>query len=187
MRVIAGTAGGRILKTIKGRDTRPTGDRVKEALFSIISAFIPGSTVLDLFAGTGNLAIEALSRGAREAVFVDQGAVQVRTIRENLELTGFLDKAEIYRQDALKALDLLARNGKQFDLIFLDPPYHQGLIPPVLTKIAENNLYRNNTLIVAETAKDEEIEPIPLPFCTVRQKTYGDTKLHFLRIASEEE
>ena len=124
MRVITGTARGRRLKELQGMETRPTTDKVKESLFSIIQFDIEGRRVLDLFAGTGQLGIEALSRGAAEAVFVDRRPDAVRLVQENLALCGFTDRARVKSGDALTYL----KSGEKFDLIFLDPPYAADLL-----------------------------------------------------------
>ena len=124
MRVITGTARGRRLKELQGMETRPTTDKVKESLFSIIQFDIEGRRVLDLFAGTGQLGIEALSRGAAEAVFVDRRPDAVRLVQENLALCGFTDRARVKSGDALAYL----KSGEKFDLIFLDPPYGTGML-----------------------------------------------------------
>src|SRR3954468_12744768 len=128
MRVIAGTYGGRPLNAPPGAATRPTSDRVREALFSILGARVPGARVLDLFAGSGALGLEALSRGAGEALFVDDAAAAVRAIRANLDALG--GQAEVRRADALRFLDAARRGGAQYDLVFLDPPYRLPARPP---------------------------------------------------------
>lgn len=124
MRVITGSARGRILKELQGMETRPTTGKVKESIFSIIQFDIEGRRVLDLFAGTGQLGIEALSRGARQCVFIDQRADAVKLIRENVEVCGLTDRAVIRSGDAMAYL----RSGEKFDIIFLDPPYALSLI-----------------------------------------------------------
>ena len=124
MRVITGSARGRILKELQGMETRPTTGKVKESIFSIIQFDIEGRRVLDLFAGTGQLGIEALSRGARQCVFIDQRADAVKLIRENVEVCGLTDRAVIRSGDAMAYL----KSGEKFDIIFLDPPYALSLI-----------------------------------------------------------
>ncbi|MCR4400694.1 MAG: 16S rRNA (guanine(966)-N(2))-methyltransferase RsmD, partial [Syntrophomonadaceae bacterium] len=125
MRVIAGKAKGRKLKAPAGLDTRPMTDRIKESLFSILGARVPGSRVLDLFAGSGAVGIEALSRGAAWAVFVDRDARAVGVLKENLGTCGMDPAAEVYRSDVQRALQVLEERGCRFDLVFLDPPYAQ--------------------------------------------------------------
>lgn len=128
MRVITGTARGRRLKEPQGMDIRPTTDKVKESMFSILQFDIEGRRVLDLFGGTGQLGIEALSRGASEVVFVDKSAAALKLIRENLELCGLSDRARVRNGDSLAYL----RSGEKFDLVFLDPPYDTGLLEQAL-------------------------------------------------------
>ncbi|MDH7498150.1 MAG: 16S rRNA (guanine(966)-N(2))-methyltransferase RsmD [Syntrophomonadaceae bacterium] len=123
MRVIAGKAKGRKLKAPAGLDTRPMTDRIKESLFSILGARVPGSRVLDLFAGSGAVGIEALSRGAAWAVFVDRDARAVGVLKENLGTCGMDPAAEVYRSDVQRALQVLEERGCRFDLVFLDPPF----------------------------------------------------------------
>ncbi|WP_439647778.1 16S rRNA (guanine(966)-N(2))-methyltransferase RsmD [Collibacillus ludicampi] len=181
MRIIAGLAKGRRLQAVPGRTTRPTSDRVKESIFSIIGPFWQDGVVLDLFAGTGALGIEALSRGMEKAVFIDQDAKALHVIKENLRLCGFVDRAEVYRQDARKALQILARHGRVFDLIFLDPPYRLHIIPDLIDRIEQHALLRSGGVLVAEHAADIEL---PLRFQRVEQfrhAVYGDTAISFYR------
>ena len=126
LRVISGTAKGHKLKTIKGITTRPTADRVKESLFNIISGLIPKARVLDVYAGTGSIGIEALSRGAEFAVFVDKSNECSRIIRENLVSTKLIDKASVITGDIFITLNKISKNNKKFDIIFLDPPYKKS-------------------------------------------------------------
>jgi len=151
MRVISGTAKGFRLDAPKGMTTRPTAERVKEGLFSAIQFEIEGSRVLDLFAGSGQLAIEALSRGAKEAVFVDQDAEAIRVIRGNLAKTGFSDQARVIRGDSLQ---FLRNTSDRFDLIFLDPPYAEKNLETALNCISEFDILRENGIIICEKAKD---------------------------------
>lgn len=139
MRVITGSARGRKLITLEGNDVRPTTDRVKEAMFSAIQFEIEESAVLDLFAGSGQLGIEALSRGARTAVFVDNSKKSLEVVKKNIESTGFMDKTEIYN---MNSSDFLKITSQKFDFIFLDPPYNKGIpaeILPQLSKVLNSN------------------------------------------------
>lgn len=147
MRVITGTARGVQLKTPDGQTTRPTADRVKEALFSIIQFDIPGSTVLDLFGGTGQLGIEALSRGAKNAVFVDAGDAACRLIKENLKRTKLEQHGRVIRSDYL---DFLSHTSEQFDIVFLDPPYAEVFLENALKKITEIDILRSGGIMIAE-------------------------------------
>lgn len=177
MRVIGGTARGRLLQSPKGNRIRPTSDRVKEALFNIITSRVNEARVLDLFAGTGSLGIEALSRGAAWAVFVDWDWDSIRLIRKNLELTGLSARAEVYRQDVLQALPLLQRKGKSFDLIFLDPPYREEKGKMVLEQLAQRKLLVPGGMAVVEHGCREVLAAEIADLCLWRQRQYGDTVL----------
>ena len=155
MRVIAGTARGHKLSAVPGNRTRPTADRVKEAVFNKIGPFFDGGVGLDLFAGTGGLGIEALSRGLDKVVFIDRDRAAWATIRKNLAATNLSEKAEVYCTDALKALHLFKRRHCQFDLIFLDPPYKKNTLRPVLEQVAHCSVLRSNGVIVVEHTEDE--------------------------------
>lgn len=186
MRIIAGEAGGRRLKALPGRATRPTADRVKESLFGILNAKIAEAYFLDLFAGTGNIGIEALSRGAERAVFVDASEAAARVIRANLSLTGYEARAEVLRLGVLKAVAKLAGAKRKFDLIFLDPPYEAGLLQLALQAVARAGLLASGGNIVAEHSRREEVEEAELAGLSIwRQEKYGDTRLTFLRSLSD--
>ena len=147
MRIISGTARGRKLKALPGYSVMPTSDMVKESIFNIIQFDIEGRRVLDLFAGTGQLGIEALSRGAGSAVFVDSSREAGRIIMENLKICGFTDSAAVHIRDALKYLA-----GKEtFDLIFVDPPYDTNLAGTAISKIIEFDKLNENGIIICET------------------------------------
>ena len=154
MRVITGKARGIQLKTPEGMQTRPTADRVKEALFSIVHFDIPGAAVLDLFGGTGQLGNEALSRGAKSAVFVDAREDACRLIRENLKRTKLESDARVVRSDYL---DYLSRSREQFDIILLDPPYAEVFLENALKRITEIDILRSGGIIVAERHLGKEL------------------------------
>lgn len=147
MRVITGKARGVQLKTPEGMQTRPTIDRVKEALFSIINFDIPGAVVLDLFGGTGQLGIEALSRGAKSAVFVDASDTACRLIRENLKRAKLEQDGKVVRCDYL---EFLRRTKEKFDIIFLDPPYAEVFLETALNRITEIDILQSGGIIIAE-------------------------------------
>ena len=151
MRVIAGCARRLLLKTVEGLDTRPTTDRIKETLFNILQNEISGSTVLELFAGSGAIGIEALSRGAREAVFIENGSRQAACIRDNLRTTRLMEKAVLMECDVLKGISRLSTQNK-FDFIFLDPPYLKGIEQTVLNAVRESGTAGRDTLIIVEAA-----------------------------------
>ena len=154
MRVITGKARGVQLKTPEGMLTRPTADRVKEALFSIINFDIPGARVLDLFGGTGQLGIEALSRGAESAVFVDAREESCRLIRENLKRTKLEKDAKVIRSDYL---DYLSRCREQYNIIFLDPPYAEVFLENAIKRITEIDILQSDGIIVAERPLGKEL------------------------------
>lgn len=181
MRVIGGSAKGRRLRVPKGRTVRPTASRVKESLFNILPRDFSGLAVLDLYAGSGNLSIEALSRGAERAVLVDSSARSTEAIKENLIRAGFAEQAEVWLSPVARALRSLAKRGSAFDVIFLDPPYDRGLIRPALKIIARANLLRASGLIVAEhSAREEVASPID-GLSLYDQRRCGDTLLSFFR------
>lgn len=178
MRVITGKARGVTLKTPERLQTRPTTDRVKEALFSIIQFDIPGTRVLDLFGGTGQLGIEALSRGAKSAVFVDAGDKACALIKENLRRCKMEQDARVIRSDYLEYLN---RCGETFDIIFLDPPYAEVFLENALKKITEIDILQTGGIIVAERPAGKEL-PWTFPgFSRSRDYKYGKTLLTLYR------
>ena len=181
MRVIGGNARGRQLKVPKGQGLRPTAGRVKESLFGILPHDLSGAKVLDLFAGTGNLTIEALSRGAAEAVLVDSSAQSAKTIRENLRRLGLTNRAKLWTMPATRALRMLARQGETFDLIFIDPPYERRLIEPSLKIIDNETLLRDSGVLIAEHSVREPITLHLENLNLTDQRRYGSTTLSFFR------
>jgi 16S rRNA (guanine(966)-N(2))-methyltransferase RsmD len=182
VRVIAGTARGRRLATPKGSRVRPTADRVKEALFNILASTtggLGGYRVLDLCAGTGNLGIEALSRGAAAAVFVDSSRESAAVIRKNLELTGFADRSRVLVQDALTALRVMEGSEQPFDLVFLDPPYEQEILPPLLVRLGGSPLLVETATVVVEFSARETVDERYGRLARTDRRTYGDTVLAF--------
>ena len=178
MRVITGKARGVTLKTPNGMQTRPTTDRVKEALFSIIQFDIPGARVLDLFGGTGQLGIEALSRGATKAVFVDAGEEACKLIRHNLRLTKLEQEASVIRADYL---DYLKRSKEKFDIIFLDPPYAEVFLENALKLVTEIDILQTNGIIITERPLGKEL-PWEFPnFSRSKDYKYGKTILTIYR------
>ena len=178
MRVITGKARGVALKTPDGLLTRPTSDRVKEALFSIIQFDIPGARVLDLFGGTGQLGIEALSRGATRAVFVDEREDACRLIKENLRRTRLEQDAQVVRSDYLSYLD---RCGERFDIIFLDPPYAEVFLENSIKRITEIDILQSGGIIVAERPLGKDL-PWEFPgYTRSKDYKYGKTLLTLYR------
>lgn len=178
MRVISGKARGVNLKTPDGLVTRPTTDRVKEALFSIIQFDLPGASVLDLFGGTGQLGIEALSRGAKKAVFVDAGEAACKLIRENLKRAKMENDAQIIRSDYLAYLQ---RCKERFHIVFLDPPYAEVFLENALKKLTEIDILESGAIIVAERPVEKELT-LDLPgFSRSKDYKYGNTLLTLYR------
>ncbi len=178
MRVITGKARGVQLKTPEGMQTRPTADRVKEALFSIIQFDIPGAKVLDLFGGTGQLGIEALSRGAKSATFVDASDSACRLIKENLKRTRLEGDAQVVRADYL---DYLNRCREQYQIIFLDPPYAEVFLENALKRITEIDILQSGGIIVAERPLGKELPWEFEGFTRSRDYKYGKVLLTIYR------
>ncbi|MCF0121582.1 MAG: 16S rRNA (guanine(966)-N(2))-methyltransferase RsmD [Oscillospiraceae bacterium] len=173
MRVISGTARGRRLKEPVGMDIRPTTDLVKESLFNIIQFDIENARVLDMFAGTGQLGIEALSRGAESAVFIDESAAAIKIIGENVAASGMSSRAKVLRADALKLVGSLGK----FDLIFLDPPYDTNLIKSALGLVLQFDILNENGIIIAETRAEYPSPEIAAPYSIIKEYKYGRIKL----------
>lgn len=184
MRIITGTARGCRLKTPKGETTRPTADRIKESLFSILGRRVEGARVLDLFAGTGALGLEALSRGASSALFVDERTASL--IEENAAKTRLSERAEIVRADALRVLARLGASGRVFDLIFCDPPYRRGLWEKALSSVDREGLLAPDGCMIVEHGADETALPALENLRCVREESYGKTtRLQFWTRAAD--
>ena len=178
MRVITGTARGMTLKAPKGMDTRPTMDQVKEGIFSAIQFEVEGRRALDLFAGSGQLGIEALSRGAREAVFVDARRDACQVVRENLTKTRLTERAQVVQMDYLSYLG--AGRGR-FDLVFLDPPYAEVFLENALKRITEIDILQSGGIIVAERPLGKDL-PWDYPgYTRSKDYKYGKTLLTIYR------
>lgn len=176
MRVITGTARGRRLLTLEGEDVRPTTDRVKEAVFSIIQFETEGRSFLDLFAGSGQMAIEALSRGAEKAVMVDSAKKSVEVIRQNLRTTRLEPNAKVLQLDWQSFLSV---NSERFDIAFLDPPYGKGILQSALERLPEH--MKETGVIIAENPLNEEILSKYGDFLLDRQYRYGKIKISTYR------
>ena len=173
MRVITGSARGRRLREPESMSIRPTTDKVKESLFSAIQFEIEGRRVLDLFAGTGQLGIEALSRGAQSAVFIDESKAAIAIVKENLKTTGLEKSAKVLQCESLGFL----RAGEQFDVIFLDPPYDTSLLDKALKKISEFDILTEGGIIVCESRMDKVLPALEEPYSLRREYKYGKIKL----------
>jgi 16S rRNA (guanine(966)-N(2))-methyltransferase RsmD len=181
MRVISGTARGRTLKAVPGTTTRPTTDKVKESIFSMIGPYFDGGMGLDLFAGTGGLGIEALSRGLDKVVFIDADRKAIETINTNLQTVKFTEQAEVYRNDSFRALKKLATRPEPFDLVFLDPPYVIRTMDEVIESLEAYHVLAEDAIIVVEhDASFTYPETIASWTCT-RRAEYGDTAICIYR------
>jgi 16S rRNA (guanine966-N2)-methyltransferase len=187
LRVISGQAKGHPLKSVPGSNTRPTTDKVKESLFSIIGPYFDGERVLDLFAGTGGLGIEALSRGAASAVFIDSSSKSIDVVRANLASTRLAERAEVYRNDARRALKLLERAGKPFDLIFLDPPYIMKDCDALLMEMGSRSLVANGAVAAIEHHPDVKYDEVIGGFQRTRFAAYGEIALSIYRYQNIDE
>lgn len=181
MRVIAGSARRLLLKTLEGTDTRPTLDKYKETLFNVIQWEVPGSSFLDLFAGSGAIGIEALSRGAKKAVFVENSRAASACIRENLKTTHLEEGAEVLTMDVMGALRRL--EGKEaFHIIYLDPPYNRNLEQPVLAYLASSSLADEDTWIIVEASLDTSFDYLEdLGYSIRKEKNYKTNRHLFLK------
>lgn len=174
MRVISGSARGRRLKELPGLDTRPTTDKVKESVFNILQFEIEGRRVLDLFGGTGQMGIEAMSRGAVHVTFVDKAPAAVNIIRQNLATTNFTDSARVVQSD-WKAF--LSNCREKFHLIFLDPPYKETMLENALETIAAIDILSEHGIIVCESPLDKELPDLAGPCEKGREYRYGQIKV----------
>ncbi len=187
MRVIAGSAKRLQLKTLDGMETRPTTDRIKETLFNMIAPSIFGSMFLDLFSGSGGIGIEALSRGAKEAVFVEKNPKAMACVKDNLRFTKLSDRAVTLTRDVMTALYQL-EGEKIFDFIFMDPPYNQGLERQVLEYLSGSELVYEDTVIIAEASLETDFSYLEdLGFLLLREKNYKTNKHVFIGKAGKEE
>lgn len=186
MRVIAGEKRGFKLKAPKGRDTRPTEDRVKESLFNILGHIGENSLVLDLFAGSGSIGIEFLSRGAEKAYFIDSSAICIQTIRENLNHTGFLEKSQLIRGDSRKTIRFLARQGLKFDYIYIDPPYDEDLIMKSMEEIIARDILNDDGILILEHEKDLLLPGTAFGVKKTDERNYGSKVITFYTYKEEE-
>ena len=166
--------------TPRHESLRPTSDRVKESIFDILQDDVQDKVVLDLFAGTGNLGIEALSRGARRALFVEKGRQALRLIQRNLTQVGLEERSEILPKDANRAIGILKQRGECFDLILMDPPYEKGLIQSTLMKLNFNPIYHKDSILVVEHNRREPLPHTLDGWNLVRQRRIGDTLISIL-------
>lgn len=187
MRIITGRARGVHLRTLEGENTRPTIERVKESVFSMLQFELEGRLVLDLFSGSGQMGLEAVSRGAAKAVLVDSSKDAVRIIQENAQKTGLAELCQIVRSDAI---DYLQRSRERFDIVFLDPPYASELYALVLRALIERRLLKPTSIVVFESDREDvlEADPVLLERFSIRKATrYGKVVLTLLEPTADQE
>ena len=187
MRIISGTKRGMKLAEFEGMDIRPTTDRVRESVFNLIQGYVRGAVVLDLFAGSGGIGIEALSRGAREAVFVEKNPKAMECVKENLKFTRLEKKGLTLTKDVMNALYQL-EGEKVFDFVFMDPPYNMGFEKRVLEYLAGSDLIYEDTVIIVEASLDTDFGYLQeLGYSLIKEKRYKTNKHVFIEKAGKEE
>jgi len=186
MRIIAGEFKGRRLAAVKGR-VRPTSDRVREAIFSVLGQAVVEALVLDLFAGTGALSLEALSRGARDAVLVEEHASALKILRDNIKTLGLESHTRVLALPVMRALKKLAGQGEQFSLVFLDPPYEQGLALKTLAALQDSDLLLPEARVVAEHSQRETLPEQVGRLNLSQSRRYGDTQVAFYQVRENSE
>jgi len=186
MRIIAGEFKGRRLAAVKGR-VRPTSDRVREAIFNVLGAAVVEALVLDLFAGTGALSLEALSRGARDAVLVEEHASALKILRRNIEDLGLEARTRVLALPVTRALKKLAGQGQQFSLVFLDPPYERGLALKTLAALQDSDLLLPEARVVAEHSQRETLPEQVGRLNLSQSRRYGDTQVAFYQLRENSE
>lgn len=171
-----------MLKTVKGISTRPTADRVKEAIFNVLGSRIIKAKVLDLFGGTGNIGLEALSRGAESVVFVEKNTQAMEVIKTNVKSCGFIEKVVLFKIDALRALKILKDKEFTFNIVYLDPPYRFTNIDKIIEELVNNFLLEPWAIVVVETSKNKDLIKEHKSLKFIKDKIYGDTKITYYQI-----
>lgn len=179
MRVVAGEAKGRVLRAPKGLRTRPPTAKLKEAVFDILGPRTEDVHVLDLFAGSGSFGIEALSRGAREVVFVDNSAQAADAIEKNLSMLRWEERAKVLCLESCLAITKLAEKGRRFDIVFSDPPYCLRVSTQILEMLSASGMLATEGVVVTRSRKDEQLPDVIAGFTSVVQKTYGESRVSF--------
>ncbi|HHX04351.1 MAG TPA: 16S rRNA (guanine(966)-N(2))-methyltransferase RsmD [Tissierellia bacterium] len=187
MRVIAGKAKGVRLRSLEGRHTRPTLDRVKESLFSILIPWLEDAITIDFFSGSGNLCIESLSRGAHKAFLIEKSPHAVKIIRENLLLTGFIDQAEVLPFDFKEGAKRLSERGVRGDILFVDPPHAGDMVAETLQLIEDLHLLEKNGIIVAEHHSGRIMPEVVGNLTKIRTRKYGNTTLSFYQRSQQDQ
>jgi 16S rRNA (guanine966-N2)-methyltransferase len=177
MRIIAGEFRGRKIKQPTSRKVRPTKDRIREAVFNIIAECVPEASVLDLFAGSGAYGLEALSRGAQRAVFVEKDTGCAGIIKENIKLLGVEGSAKVVTLDVFKSMEGLEKEKERFDLVFADPPYSKNMAKKTLIKVNQYDILNHSGLLIIECHADEKLPDNEGSFCVIKKRTYGNTSV----------
>ena len=186
MRIITGSARGISLKTLEGERTRPTAEKVKEAVFSSLQFDLEGRSVLDLFAGSGQMGLEALSRGARRAVFIDEAREAMEIVKDNAKKTGFFDVSHFLVSDYRNYLRKAA-GREQFDIVFIDPPYAERIARDAMERVIAARMVKEGTLFVLESEEDLSSDLTDEALTLVKAKKYGRSYIHILRFGGEDE
>jgi len=181
LRIISGTLKGKKLFSLPGGNIRPTSDRIKESIFNILPSLDPETVVLDLFAGTGSLSLEALSRGAAYAVLIDNAKASINVIHRNLIACRFMDRSKVIVWDIVMNLDCLMRSPRKFNLIFMDPPYGKNMIRPTLSNLIQNHIMAKNARIIIEHSQQEPLQNLQAQITVSDERRYGKTLVSFLR------
>ncbi|MBM7654094.1 16S rRNA (guanine(966)-N(2))-methyltransferase RsmD [Neobacillus cucumis] len=188
MRVVSGSCKGRPLKAVPGNTTRPTTDKVKEALFNMIGPYFDGGIGLDLFAGSGGLGIEGISRGLEKVIFIDREPKAIHVIQENIKACKMEEKSEVYRNDAERALKALIKRSMTFDYIFLDPPYKKQQLVNLMEKMDQQELVNPDGVIVCEHSFDVELPSLVGRFKQIKHEKYGVIAVTiYSKLGNEEE
>lgn len=182
MRVISGKFGGRKLKPVPGNKTRPTTDKVREALFNMIGPYFNGGNFLDLYAGSGAVSLEAVSRGMDHAILVDKQYAAYKTIQENIAMVSDPNDFSVWKMNAESALTKLKKEGQSFDYIFLDPPYKKQQMMKQLDEIAKDHLLNNNGMVICETDNQTNMSDDAANYRLIKQKDYGLTIISIYQI-----
>ncbi|MBZ8120407.1 16S rRNA (guanine(966)-N(2))-methyltransferase RsmD [Bacillus thuringiensis] len=185
MRVVSGKCKGHPLKAVPGNTTRPTTDKVKESIFNMIGPYFDGGIALDLFGGSGGLGIEALSRGIDKAIFVDRDSKAIKVIHQNLESCRIQEQAEVYRNDAERAVKALIKREMSFDLILIDPPYKEQKIVSLISVMDQHGLLHSDGLIMAEHGNDVVLPDSIGGLAKVRAENYGTTAISIYKYEGE--
>lgn len=186
MRVISGICKGLPIKAVPGSNTRPTTDKVKESVFNMIGPYFDGGLAIDLFAGSGSLGIEALSRGIDHCIFIEKDVKAINIITENLKKCNLENQAEVFRTEASRAIKALEKRNLQFDLLFLDPPYQRIELYELAHTMVQKGLLSSNAIILCEHEKGVDLPETIHTFSLTRRETYGSTIISIYRKLEEE-